>query len=255
MPRRFCSCRARSRKATTPAGAARNAAFTLDARMTIVVDEDEPGPVHLAATIWPTTSRRSSGRNRKIADHAGESGATVLIGEAAKLPGDKRPANLSDPESFSIAVSGKDLVLSAPICAERSTRCTSFSQEYLGVDPMYYWTDHEPPRRTRIDLPATLNKAYPAPVFKYRGFFINDEDLLTGWAPGAKDHAGISLEAWNKVYETSLRLKANMVVPGTWIFSRRSADQSGRRARTDRHAASRHSAGGQRSALAERRRV
>ena len=49
--------------------------------------------------------------------------------------------------------------------------------------------------------------------------FINDEDLLTGWAPGEKkDHTGISLEVWNKIYETILRLKGNMVVPGTWIF-------------------------------------
>ena len=200
------------------AGAARNAAFTLDARMTIVVDEDEPGPVHLAANDLANDFEKVFGAKPKIADHAGESGATVLIGEAAKLPGDKRPANLSDPESFSIAVSGKDLVLSGADMRGAIYAIYQFSQEYLGVDPMYYWTDHEPPRRTRIDLPATLNKAYPAPVFKYRGFFINDEDLLTGWAPGAKDHAGISLEAWNKVYETSLRLKANMVVPGTWIF-------------------------------------
>src|SRR2546430_13589145 len=36
----------------------------------------------------------------------------------------------------------------------------------------------------RIELLASLNRQFPAPVFKYRGFFINDEDLLTGWAPG-----------------------------------------------------------------------
>jgi len=94
-----------------------------------------------------------------------------------------------------------------------------FSEEYLGVDPLYYWTDHEPPRRARIELRASLNKQSPAPVFKYRGFFINDEDLLTGWAPGeAKDHTGISLQVWNKIFETILRLKGNIVAPGTWIF-------------------------------------
>ena len=42
---------------------------------------------------------------------------------------------------------------------------------------------------------------------------------MTGWAPGEKkDKTGISLAVWNKVYETILRLKGNMVVPGTWIF-------------------------------------
>src|SRR5207248_6399451 len=60
-----------------------------------------------------------------------------------------------------------------------------------------------------------IYKQFPASVFKYRGLFINDEDLLTGWAPGeAKDHTGISLEVWNKIFETILRLKGNMVAPG-----------------------------------------
>jgi len=38
-------------------------------------------------------------------------------------------------------------------------------------------------------------------LFKYRGFFINDEDLLTGWAPGElKDKSGISLSVWDKIF-------------------------------------------------------
>ncbi|MGB9031734.1 MAG: glycosyl hydrolase 115 family protein [Acidobacteriaceae bacterium] len=199
-------------------GATPNTVLTLDARLTIVVGANEPGPVRLAANDLANDFEKVFGTKPKITDHAGNSGATVLIGEAAKLPDDRRPANLSDPESFSIAVSGRDLVLSGADMRGTIYAIYQFSQEYLGVDPMYYWTDHEPPRRARIELPATLNKSYPAPAFKYRGFFINDEDLLTGWAPGAKDHAGISLAVWDKVFETSLRLKANMIVPGTWIF-------------------------------------
>jgi hypothetical protein len=43
--------------------------------------------------------------------------------------------------------------------------------------------------------------------------------LLSGWIPPAKgDQTGISLKAWDMVFETTLRLKGNMVVPGTWIF-------------------------------------
>ena len=69
-----------------------------------------------------------------------------------------------------------------------------FSQEYLGVDPLYYWTDHQPLRRARIEIPASLDKAYP-PLSSNTAAFLNDEDLLTGWAPGEKkDKTGISLE-------------------------------------------------------------
>jgi hypothetical protein len=94
-----------------------------------------------------------------------------------------------------------------------------FSQEFLGVDPLYYWTDATPEKRDSVNVPASLSKAFPAPLFKYRGFFVNDEDLLTGWAPGEeKDKTGISLETWDKIFETLLRLKGNIVAPGTWIF-------------------------------------
>src|SRR5262249_4808272 len=95
-----------------------------------------------------------------------------------------------------------------------------FSEDYLGVDPLYYWTDHAPASKPRVDLPDGLSKDFAAPGFKYRGFFINDEDLLTGWGPGeATDHTGLPLAVWNRIYETTLRLKGNIVAPGTWIFS------------------------------------
>jgi hypothetical protein len=153
---------------------------------------------------------------------------TILIGEQSKLPVAMRPGNLTGAESFSMQLSPaawsadrgtKAVVLSGADMRGTIYAIYEFSEEYLGVDPLYYWTDHAPLRRAHIVIPASLLKTFSPPVFKYRGFFINDEDLLTGWAPGEqKDHTGISLEAWNKVYETILRLKGNMVVPGTWIF-------------------------------------
>ena len=61
-----------------------------------------------------------------------------------------------------------------------------------------------------------LKRDYPSPLFKYRGFFINDKDQLTGWAPGeTSDHSGIANPVMDKIFETILRLKGNMVVPGT----------------------------------------
>src|SRR5579875_2017282 len=152
--------------------------------------------------------------------------AAIVIGEAASLPAGIKPAGLTAAESFSLSVvrarmGGKPH--SVVRLAGADMRGTiyaiyEFSQEYLGVDPLYYWTDRQPARRDSVAVPANLNKVFPAPVFRYRGFFINDEDLLTGWAPGWKDHSGISLAVWDKIYETILRLKGNMVAPGTWIF-------------------------------------
>jgi hypothetical protein len=92
-----------------------------------------------------------------------------------------------------------------------------FSQQFLGVDPLYWWTDHAPTRRTRVAV-GTDVAITSGPVFRHRGWFINDEDLLTGWTPGERDGTGIALATWDHIFEAILRLKGDMVVPGTWIF-------------------------------------
>jgi hypothetical protein len=188
----------------------------VDAQTTIVVDADAKGPIRLAAADLASDMSKVFGAKPKVVSSGGDAGPTVIVihetGEASK------PA-----ESFSVGVSeeaGKKIVrLEGADMRGTIYAIYQFSQEFLGVDPMYYWTDNEPARRGSVSVPADLHKAYPAPVFKYRGWFPNDEDQLTGWAPGEeKDHTGISLAVWDKIYETILRLKGNIVVPGTWTF-------------------------------------
>lgn len=199
----------------------------LESTVSIVVGSEEPGPVQKAAQDLQSDFGKVFGTKPEIVHRMTGGAAAVLIGEKSKLPEALRPQGMEKPESFSISVArgaGAEEPNKIVLLAGADMRGTlyaiyQFSQNYLGVDPMYYWTDHQPPRRARIEIPAALDKKFPAPLFKYRGFFINDEDLLTGWAPGEKkDHTGISLAVWNKIFETILRLKGNIVAPGTWIF-------------------------------------
>ncbi len=203
--------------------------LVLNSTVTIFESQDEPLPIRTAADDLASDFEKVLGSKPRIVHSGQDAGpVTILIGEQSKIPQAMRPAGLTAPESFSISVASATWNATRParaiVLAGEDVRGTiyavyQFSQEYLGIDPLYYWTDHQPVRRTHIDIPASLKKAYPAPVFKYRGFFLNDEDLLTGWAPGEEtDKTGIALAVWNKVYETILRLKGNMVVPGTWIF-------------------------------------
>ncbi len=214
----------------TPAGGKKTTQgnLVLDSRVSIVVVPEEAAPVHKAAEDLAADFAKVFGSRPRITSDLQDGGSeVVLIGDAAKLPQGARPTGVVKPESFSIAVTpaptraipAKAVVLSGADMRGTLYAIYEFSQEYLGVDPMYYWTDRQPARRIRIEIPNALSHVFPPPVFRYRGFFLNDEDLLTGWAPGEKqDKTGISLDAWNKVYETILRLKGNMVVPGTWIF-------------------------------------
>ncbi len=204
--------------------AAEAGSIAVTASVTILQNPNENGPVRLATGDLQNDLTKVFGVRPRIVTSEAEAGpVTIMIGEESEIPAALRPAGATAPESFSISVQktghGHAVVLSGPDRRGTMYAIYQFSQDYLGVDPMYYWTDRQPPKRTRIDLPASLARVFPPPLFKYRGFFINDEDLLTGWAPGEKtDHSGISLKVMSKIYETILRLKGNMVVPGTWIF-------------------------------------
>lgn len=201
----------------------------LDASATILLSPDAPGPIQKAVEDLSADFEKVLGRRLRIVNRAEDAGAvTILVGEDSKIPEAMRTAGLTAPESFSISVTTANWNPTRPtevvLLSGADMRGTiyaiyEFSQMFLGVDPLYYWTDRQPASRSSIGIPVRLEKTFPAPVFKYRGFFINDEDLLTGWAPGEKkDKTGISLEVWDRIYETILRLKGNMVAPGTWIF-------------------------------------
>jgi len=203
--------------------------IVLTPAITLLRGADAPLSLQAAIDDLAVDFERVLGKKPRIVTREQDAGGlTIVIGEQSKIPESLRPAALADPESFSLSVANKNSgnrdTTPVVVLVGADTRGTiyaiyEFAQKYLGVDPLYYWTDREPRRRASIEIPAALNEKFPAPVFKYRGFFINDEDLLTGWAPGEqKDKTGISLEVWNRIFETILRLKGNMVAPGTWIF-------------------------------------
>jgi hypothetical protein len=187
--------------------------IVVDSRTAIVLSADAKGPVRLAAADLASDMSKVFGAKPRIVPAMDAAAGTAIV--IHESTGASRPA-----ESFSIAVGadgGKRVVrLEGTDMRGTIYAIYQFSQEFLGVDPMYYWTDNEPTRRSSVILTADLHKEYPAPVFKYRGWFPNDEDLLTGWAPDEK--TGIAPAVWEKIDETILRLKGNIVVPGTWNF-------------------------------------
>jgi hypothetical protein len=195
----------------TLVGGGSAAPVTIDATTTIVVGPDQPGPVTAAAKDLASDMEKVFGRAPRIVARREDAPGTAVV---------VTTRTTGEPESFAISTAGNTVQLAGSGTRGTIYAVYQFSQDYLGVDPLYYWTDHAPARKAKIDVPDGLQKDFPAPVFKYRGFFINDEDLLTGWAPGeANDHTGIALDAWDKIFETILRLKGNTVAPGTWIFS------------------------------------
>jgi hypothetical protein len=192
------------------AGAQPQTGVVLSGDVTILERADASGPVKLAAEDLAGDFEKVLGKRPRIVTSNPGSGAVVEIA----APGG------GAEESFSIKASGNHVVLSGADMRGTLFAIYQFSQDWLGVDPMYYWNDHAPAHRASVVMPAGFSKNFPSPLFHYRGFFINDEDQLTGWAPGEhSDHSGIAKPVMDKIFETILRLKGNMVVPGTWTFS------------------------------------
>ncbi|MDE1548938.1 glycosyl hydrolase 115 family protein [Jeotgalibaca caeni] len=89
--------------------------------------------------------------------------------------------------------------------------------EQLGVSPWYWWMDVPVQKQERIYLKQT-SVQQGEPSVKYRGFFINDEgpSLMT-WV--RKNHADFTADFYEKVFELTLRLKANYHWPAMWDSS------------------------------------
>jgi hypothetical protein len=85
----------------------------------------------------------------------------------------------------------------------------------LGVDPWWRFTQNPPLYQAEITLPADFAVILPPPAFKYRGIFTNDEDLMGYFRQDPMSESVFDLRTWDTIYETLLRAKANMLIPGT----------------------------------------
>jgi len=197
----------------------------VDGSVTVVESAQASGPVKRATQDLLSDFNKVFGATPHLVTTLAEAGpVSIVIGEGPEALFGLKCSMATDTEAFAFSVvnlPGKKRAVCLTGADMRGTiyAIYEFSQAYLGIDPMHLWTDKVPEKHASITLPADFARVYPKPVFRYRGFFPNDEDLLTGWVPAEKgEQTGISPKTWDKVYETILRLKGNMVVPGTWIF-------------------------------------
>ncbi|MDA3962612.1 MAG: glycosyl hydrolase 115 family protein [Planctomycetota bacterium] len=96
-------------------------------------------------------------------------------------------------------------------------------EECLGVDPWQAWTDV--PVAERDCWAMSPGWREQAPAVRWRGWFLNDEDLLTEWidGPGRRDldypfySKVVSDQALAQSLETALRLRCNLIIPASFV--------------------------------------
>ena len=182
--------------------AASRSSVAIDSSVTIVESGDEPGPVHRATEDLLSDFGKVFGQTPSLANHMEGAGqvAILISGPARPYAGIKCAEPTGGAESFAFSavhLAGRGQVRDVICLTGADMRGTiyaiyQFSQAVLGVDPMYLWTDKQPEQRSSTKLPADFARVYAKPVIRYRGFFPNDEDLLTGWIP-AIDFASFAI--------------------------------------------------------------
>lgn len=83
------------------------------------------------------------------------------------------------------------------------------SHEALNVPPFWFWYDAKLQRYDHVDI--TDYTSTPARI-RFRGWFINDEILLTHWSPDSNPDS-----PWEMAFEALLRCGGNMVIPDTQV--------------------------------------
>ncbi len=121
----------------------------------------------------------------------------------------------TDRESFSAKVADGKLCLAGADELGMIHAIYTFSEKILGVHPFYFFNDIMPDRKEEISLPEGYDFSHGSPAFKYRGFFINNEDMMAGSFPDPMRENLMDLYYFEKYCELILRLHGNMIAPGT----------------------------------------
>ncbi|NLE38228.1 MAG: hypothetical protein GX621_09415 [Pirellulaceae bacterium] len=204
-----------------------------------VVSPDEPEAVQRAVRDVRDDWYKVLGRLPTVLEAPPEKktwkGPLVYLGYKAPWFKELSREQFAGPESFVLMATRDSRGNPALVATGSDARgaiyaAYALSEELLGVDPWYYWVDKEPEYKGRVEVTSDYRKHWGPPTFKYRGFFINDEDFLSWFSPDPLNENVFSLSAWDRIYELILRLRGNTIVPGTFPFpDERSGDLASRR--------------------------
>lgn len=197
----------------------------------VFVAPGETECVRLAAEDLVRDVARITGRTATFAKDAEAAGvvlASVNRPESAAMLEKLAPGFVGGLagkwEAYRVETVGPRLIVAGS--DERGTMfgLFEFIEEQLGVDPLHFWTSRAPRPRERLEW-GRVRMASDGPSFKFRGWFINDEDLLTEWkeSGGARriDYPYyaqvVNRDVMRAVAESLVRSRCNLIIPASFV--------------------------------------
>lgn len=204
----------------------------------------ESEAVNLAAADLARDTAAVTGRKPALLTTGAAPAGAILVATASN-PGSEAAFLAGKASRQSLAGKWENFVITprmdeAPclLVAGSDERGTVFAiyemaARYLGIDPIANWTGLPPAKRPAVWV-NDGGVASAGPAFHFRGWFLNDEDLITGWksSPDRRRlvhyyfHQPIAAEVYEKVFETALRLRCNCLIPGSYIDLEAACDRN-----------------------------
>ncbi len=132
--------------------------------------------------------------------------------------------SLSDNEGYRIEIDENQIRISHTDHLGAVYGLYHISHAFLGFDPLWFWKQVFPPKQQQIIFARqTIDSIQP--VYHYRGWFLNDEDLLSLWHTGGgkrdldyPHYQNVAAPSvMKRVYEALLRLGGNLIIPGSFV--------------------------------------
>lgn len=212
-----------------------------ESQATIVLSSQEPEYVRLAVEDLVNDVFKITGKKLSIsADINDCQKGCVLVGSQVIADSKKNiqsflpnaSAMLGGKwEAYQVKSTAKALVITGSDQRGTMFGIYHFIAEYLNVDPLYFWSDMQPEKKAVLSW-ENISLTQQEPTFKYRGWFINDEDLLTEWVNSGTTRnidypfykQVVSPEVMRQVLEAMLRLRYNLIIPASFIDIRNPAE-------------------------------
>lgn len=132
--------------------------------------------------------------------------------------------SLGEPEAYEVCVDDEKVVITGSDTLGTVYGIYAFATKCLNILPTYQLTDVFPAKRESLKLEAQIIKSKERQV-RFRGWFINDEDLLSEYKiSGGKRHMDypyyqnvMATDVLDMILETALRLEINLIIPASFL--------------------------------------
>ena len=182
------------------------ATLSLPPGVSIVMDPSEPEQIKQAVRDLQRDLLAVLGQESPVVSTIPAAGTpAIIVAYQGTATLSFKDPTLTEPENHQVSVqsfaSTNYAVLQGSDIRGTIYAIYTFSDKFLNVPPLWYWSNWQPTRVSSVVIAQNQGIRVGTPQTKYRAWFLNNQDMWLDWNPTPDKYAIL--------YETMLRLKLN----------------------------------------------